>query len=91
MAIAPAILREALSMGAFTTFTSMFMHADLWHLLGNMIFLWAFGRRLEDACGPWRYLLFYLFAGWWRTWAASCSTRWVWISPASGPAAQSPV
>ena len=56
-------LREALSIGAFTTFTSMFMHADLWHLLGNMIFLWAFGRRLEDACGPWRYLLFYLFAG----------------------------
>lgn len=56
-------LRDGLSVGAFITFTSMFMHADLWHLLGNMIFLWAFGRRLEDACGPWRYLLFYLFAG----------------------------
>jgi membrane associated rhomboid family serine protease len=56
-------LREGLSIGAFTTFTSMFMHADIWHLLGNMIFLWAFGRRLEDACGPWRFLLFYLFAG----------------------------
>ncbi|MBC7870093.1 MAG: rhomboid family intramembrane serine protease, partial [Chitinophagaceae bacterium] len=32
-------------------------------LIGNMIFLWAFGRRLEDACGPWRFLLFYLLAG----------------------------
>ena len=56
-------MREALSIGAFTTFTSMFMHADMWHLFGNMIFLWAFGRRVEDACGPWRFLLFYLVAG----------------------------
>lgn len=56
-------LREGLSIGAFVTFTSMFMHADMWHLLGNMIFLWTFGRRLEDACGAWRYLLFYILAG----------------------------
>ena len=28
-----------------------------------MIYLWAFGRRVEDACGPWRYLVFYLLAG----------------------------
>ena len=56
-------LREGLSIGAFVTFTSMFMHADMWHLLGNMVFLWAFGRRLEDACGSWRYLIFYLMAG----------------------------
>jgi len=56
-------LREGLSIGAFTTFTSMFMHADFWHILGNMIFLWTFGRRVEDACGPWRFLLFYLAAG----------------------------
>lgn len=56
-------LREALSIGAFTTFTSMFMHSELWHLLGNMIYLWTFGRRVEDACGPWRFLVFYLLAG----------------------------
>lgn len=56
-------LREGVSIGAFATFTSMFMHADLWHLLGNMIYLWTFGRRVEDACGPWRYLVFYLLAG----------------------------
>lgn len=56
-------LREGLSIGAFTTFTSTFMHADFTHLTGNMIFLWAFGRRVEDACGPWRFLVFYLFAG----------------------------
>jgi membrane associated rhomboid family serine protease len=56
-------LRESIGIGAFATFTSMFMHAELWHWLGNMIYLWTFGRRLEDACGPWRYLLFYLLAG----------------------------
>ncbi len=56
-------LREGYSIGAFVTFTSMFMHGDMWHLFGNMIFLWTFGRRVEDACGPWRFLLFYLAAG----------------------------
>jgi membrane associated rhomboid family serine protease len=57
------VIRSGLSIGAFTTFTSMFMHADFWHLLYNMIYLWAFGRRVEDACGHWRFLLFYLSAG----------------------------
>jgi membrane associated rhomboid family serine protease len=56
-------LRESLSIGGFVTFTSMFMHADMWHLLGNMIFLWTFGRRVEDACGSGRFLLYYLLAG----------------------------
>ncbi len=56
-------LREGLSIGGFVTFTSMFMHSDMWHLFGNMIFLWAFGRRVEDACGHWRYLVYYLIAG----------------------------
>ncbi|CAG1000653.1 partial Rhomboid protease GluP, partial [Anaerolineales bacterium] len=35
----------------------------IFHLLGNMLFLWVFGRRVEDACGPWRYLVYYLLAG----------------------------
>ena len=56
-------LRSGESIGAFTTFTSMFMHSGFDHLIGNMVYLWAFGRRIEDACGPWRYLLFYLTAG----------------------------
>ncbi len=56
-------MRESLSIGAFSTFTSMFMHGDMWHLIGNMIYLWTFGRRVEDACGSWRFLVFYLIAG----------------------------
>ncbi|MBN1565479.1 MAG: rhomboid family intramembrane serine protease [Anaerolineae bacterium] len=49
--------------GAFSTFSSTFMHANFWHLFGNMIYLWTFGRRVEDACGSWRFLVFYLLAG----------------------------
>lgn len=56
-------MTEGHSIGAFVTFTSVFLHADFWHLFYNMLFLWAFGRRVEDACGPWRYLVFYLLAG----------------------------
>lgn len=56
-------LYEGYSVGAFTSITSVFMHGDHNHLMGNMIFLWAFGRRLEDACGHWRYLTYYLIAG----------------------------
>jgi membrane associated rhomboid family serine protease len=49
--------------GAFSTITGIFMHIGIFHLTSNMIFLWAFGRRVEDACGPWRFLLFYMLAG----------------------------
>src|SRR4051812_7235678 len=43
--------------------TSMFMHAGWWHILGNMIYLWVFGDDIEEALGPWRFLLFYFAAG----------------------------
>jgi membrane associated rhomboid family serine protease len=53
--------REGL--GALSAITSTFLHGDFWHLLFNMWALWVFGRRVEDACGPWRFLAFYLFCG----------------------------
>ena len=46
-----------------TSFTSMFMHGDILHLGGNMLFLWIFGNNVEDSMGRVRYLLFYLLAG----------------------------
>ena len=46
-----------------TVFTSMFMHANLQHLGGNMLFLWIFGDNVEDAIGHFRYLAFYLAGG----------------------------
>ena len=50
--------------GAMThVFTSMFMHAGWMHLIGNMWFLWVFGRSVESACGFFRYLVFYILSG----------------------------
>jgi membrane associated rhomboid family serine protease len=48
---------------AVTIFSSMFMHANLAHLGGNMWFLWIFGDNVEDAIGHTRYLLFYAIGG----------------------------
>jgi membrane associated rhomboid family serine protease len=47
----------------FTLFTSMFMHAGWFHLLGNMLFLYIFGDNIEDAFGHASYLVFYLVSG----------------------------
>jgi len=46
-----------------TAVTSMFMHGDWLHLLGNMLFLWIFGNNVEDVMGHVRYLVFYVLAG----------------------------
>src|SRR5579863_2354379 len=46
-----------------TILTAMFMHGGWAHIIGNMIFLWAFGPEIEDAMGRGRYLLFYLLGG----------------------------
>ena len=40
--------------------TSAFLHADIMHLVGNMIFLWAFGLVIEGKLGWWRFLIVYL-------------------------------
>jgi membrane associated rhomboid family serine protease len=42
---------------------SMFLHAGILHIAGNMLFLWVFGNNVEDYLGPARYLVFYLLAG----------------------------
>lgn len=47
----------------FTLFSSMFLHGNLFHLLGNMLYLWIFGNNVEDAMGHKRFLLFYFFSG----------------------------
>jgi membrane associated rhomboid family serine protease len=46
-----------------TVFTSMFMHASILHIAGNMLFLWIFGNNVEDSMGPVRFLGFYLVGG----------------------------
>ena len=46
-----------------TIFTSMFMHAGLLHLAGNMLYLWIFGDNVEDRFGHTPFLVFYLLCG----------------------------
>jgi membrane associated rhomboid family serine protease len=46
-----------------TLITSMFLHGSWSHIIGNMVFLWAFGPEIEDRMGPLRYLVFYLLGG----------------------------
>jgi rhomboid family protein len=46
-----------------TLFTSMFLHGGWLHLGGNMIYLWIFGKGVESALGPARFLLLYLISG----------------------------
>lgn len=60
-----------------TILTSMFMHASWAHIIGNMIFLWAFGPEIEDAMGGPRYACFYLLGG------IAATLAQVWIDPSS--------
>jgi membrane associated rhomboid family serine protease len=52
-----------LTVGIGTLFTSMFLHGSIFHLFGNMWFLWIFGDNVEDRLGWARFLGSYLLAG----------------------------
>ena len=50
--------------GSYSTFfTSMFLHADVFHLGGNMLFLYVFGDNIEDRCGHTSFLVYYMLSG----------------------------
>ena len=61
----PAVFAGHASFGAafLPLFSSMFLHAGILHLAGNMLFLWIFGDNVEDFLGHGQYLLFYLICG----------------------------
>ncbi|ACY18079.1 rhomboid family intramembrane serine protease [Haliangium ochraceum] len=46
-----------------TLLSSMFLHADIWHLLGNMLYLWIYGDNVEHRLGPLGYIGVYLAGG----------------------------
>jgi membrane associated rhomboid family serine protease len=60
-ALVPADIAHGHHLG--TLITSMFLHANLLHVGGNMLFLWIFGNNVEDRLGEIRYLLLYFTAG----------------------------
>jgi membrane associated rhomboid family serine protease len=47
----------------FTLFSFQFLHGDLFHLAGNMLYLWIFGNNIEAGLGRLRYVSFYLLGG----------------------------
>ena len=57
--------------------TSMFLHGDFLHFIGNMVFLWIFGDNVEDRVGHGGFLLFYLGTG------AVAALAQVFANPAS--------
>ncbi|MBY0358458.1 MAG: rhomboid family intramembrane serine protease [Candidatus Obscuribacterales bacterium] len=74
-AVVPAKITAALASGepiliamaVVSIFSAMFLHGGIMHILGNMIFLQAFGRAVENRLGKVWFLLFYLaggFAAW---------------------------
>ena len=43
-----------------TLITSMFLHGNFAHIIGNMLYLWIFGDNVENFLGPAKFILFYL-------------------------------
>lgn len=64
-----------------TMVTSAFLHADFWHLVGNMLFLWVFADNVEDALGHLRFAVFYVL----------CIFASVWVHVLAFPDSQSPL
>src|SRR5262245_14768010 len=56
--------------------TAMFLHGSWGHILGNMLFLAVFGKNVEDAFGPIRYLVFYFAGGFVATITQTAVTLW---------------
>lgn len=61
--LSPSIWSQMIVPAPLTLVTSMFVHGGLFHLAGNMLYLWVFGDNVEDAMGPVRFVLFYLLCG----------------------------
>lgn len=60
-AISPFVLGPG--SGFWTYITYQFLHGDIWHFAGNMLFLYVFGPNVEDRFGRWWFLLYYLVGG----------------------------
>jgi membrane associated rhomboid family serine protease len=63
-ALTPAWLVHAPSLDSCRSiFTSMFLHGGWMHIIGNMLFLWIFGKNVEDSVGHLKFIVFYLLCG----------------------------
>jgi membrane associated rhomboid family serine protease len=74
-AVIPADITAGRHLG--TLITSMFLHANLLHVAGNMLFLWIFGNNVEDKLGEIKFLIVYFASG------IGGSLLQIYITPAS--------
>jgi membrane associated rhomboid family serine protease len=65
----------------WTYLTYAFLHADIFHLGGNMLFLWVFGDNVEDALGHSKFLFFYL----------ACAVAGAWLHGVILPDSEAPL
>ncbi len=65
----------------WTYITYAFLHADIFHLGGNMLFLWVFGDNVEDALGHVKFLIFYL----------ACAVAGAWLHGVILPDSEAPL
>lgn len=61
--LVPARVLQNSGLETYTLITHMFLHGNIMHIGGNMLFLWVFGDNIEDEFGHVPYLVFYLGAG----------------------------
>jgi len=54
---------SALARRPWTLITYMFMHASVWHMLGNVIWIWIFGYILQDLTGNGKIIPLFLYGG----------------------------
>lgn len=59
----PAAFFALIAMGVPSLISGIFLHSSFSQLLGNLLFLWVFGQRVEQVLGHWRFLFFYLICG----------------------------
>jgi membrane associated rhomboid family serine protease len=62
-ALIPAAITNYFPPRIWQPFTYIFLHANIWHLLFNMLFLWMFGRELELVWGKRKFLNYFVLCG----------------------------
>jgi membrane associated rhomboid family serine protease len=82
LAMRPKEVVQALHPGSdifplVTVFTSMFLHAGIMHLAGNMIFLYVFGSGIEEAFGSPKFAFYYV------AWGIAAAAAQIWVDPYS--------
>jgi membrane associated rhomboid family serine protease len=76
----PIIFSLAPARNFYSLVTSAFLHGDIFHLVGNLLFLWVFGRSLERLFGWWVFLIAFPLLG-----VAGLLVHWVLYADATSP------